>query len=658
MYQVGLGEHAKKSARCPFHDDQHNSFSEWQNGAGLWFWKCHAGCGEGDEISFLEKHRGISRGAAIKLYLEIAGVNGAQPPASQPAEVTSTTRSTSALDWPACVAAFTDKHVARLAEWRGYSIEFCSWLRENELVGLYDGCIAFPVHNRPGGDVRAVHYRLKDGLWRYYPQGAKVRPLVIGELSAGDPVQSFESQWCGFDFMDKSGERNGIIITRGASNGALVSELIPERSTLYLWTQNDAAGEKWQKDICAGTKAQIKQVKIPAPHKDLNEWTKAGATSEDLLGAMSKAETIQKAATVWSPKKLFSEITAYVTRYVVFSRSEHADVLALWVMHTWVADLFDFTPYIYLHSPVKRCGKTQIHRVVEPLVKNPLRTCNISESALFREIADSRPILLWDEIDSIFGSRKASEANENKRALLNAGYERGIRAIRMERSRCGFEKITFDPFCPKILAGIGRLPETIVDRSIPILIHRRLKTQSCQKYRRQDRDLAKPLHDALQTWSENAELRRTLQASRPEMPDRLTDRQEDIWEPLLAIADSIGGDVPRLARSAAVALCGGGDELSYGADQLSAIRKIVGEQDRISSADLISGLWEAEALPSRFLEDEEPNHKKIGHWLSKFIKSYGGKAARPIRFGDEALRGYEAADLNTIFDRYCPDPET
>ena len=51
MHQLGLGEHAKRSARCPFHGDQHNSFSVWKNGAGLWFWKCHTGCGEGDEIN-------------------------------------------------------------------------------------------------------------------------------------------------------------------------------------------------------------------------------------------------------------------------------------------------------------------------------------------------------------------------------------------------------------------------------------------------------------------------------------------------------------------------------------------------------------------------------------------------------------------------------
>jgi uncharacterized protein DUF3631 len=363
------------------------------------------------------------------------------------------------------------------------------------------------------------------------------------------------------------------------------------------------------------------------------------------------------AGTSLSPEKLYNDIKDFVTRYIVFSRPEDVDVVALWIMHTWVAQLFDFTPYIYLHSPVMRCGKTQVHRVVEPLVKNPLRTCNISESALFREIADSHPTLLWDEVDSIFGSRKASEANENKRALLNAGYERGIRAIRMERSGGGFVKITYDPFCPKILAGIGRLPDTIVDRSIPILIHRRLKTQPCQKYRRKDRANAKPLHDALETWSTDVELLKTLRESQPQMPESLTDRQEDIWEPLLAIADSIGGDVPKLAREAARALCGtdNDNEQGYGITYLIAVRKVVGEKGRITSADLIDGLWEADALPSRLMEDEKPNYKKIGHWLSKFIKSYGGKPARQLDFDGQNARGYESAELKEVFERYCPE---
>ena len=138
------------------------------------------------------------------------------------------------------------------------------------------------------GRVIGVHYKV-DGGWRYTPVGVKTTPFVIGELVAGEPVHCFESQWCGFGFMDVSGERSGIVITRGASNGGLVAGLIPENSTVYVWTQNDAAGEKWQNAICANTKATVKQAKIPASHKDLNDWIRAGATADDLLAATISA---------------------------------------------------------------------------------------------------------------------------------------------------------------------------------------------------------------------------------------------------------------------------------------------------------------------------------------------------------------------------------
>jgi DNA primase len=159
MRRLGLGEHAKKSAKCPFHDDQHNSFSIWRNDGGLWFWKCHTGCGEGDEINFLEKQKGISRSEAIKLFLEIADV--AQTRRTMPAQK-STSENPTSIDWQACVDAFSEKHVQRLAEWRGYSIEFCALLKQSRLVGLYNNCIAFPVRDR-AGNVIAAHYRLKDG---------------------------------------------------------------------------------------------------------------------------------------------------------------------------------------------------------------------------------------------------------------------------------------------------------------------------------------------------------------------------------------------------------------------------------------------------------------------------------------------------------------
>ena len=98
MNQLGLGEHARPTARCPFHDDANPSFSVYQIG-NLWFFKCHAGCGKGDEIGFLEKHKGISRSEATKLYLELAGC----APSIRSFVGKSKDRATVFFDWMTCV---------------------------------------------------------------------------------------------------------------------------------------------------------------------------------------------------------------------------------------------------------------------------------------------------------------------------------------------------------------------------------------------------------------------------------------------------------------------------------------------------------------------------------------------------------------------------
>jgi hypothetical protein len=317
LHREGLGDHAKKSARCPLHDDRRNSFSIYRNDGNEWRWKCFARCGSGDEITFLELHRGISRSDATKLFLDMAGVNGstqkacsASPGVRQRVIAAAKGReSGSSFDWQKCVDAFTEEHQKHLADWRGYSLEFCSWLHEQRLVGLHDGCIAFPVHDR-AGNVVAAHCRKKDGSWFYYPQGAKVRPLVIGESLPGDTVHIFESQWDAFAFMAVSGERHGIIVTRGASNGALVADVIPDRATVYVWPQNDAPGEKWAKDVCGNTKATVKRVRIPSSHKDANDWARTGATVAQLLAAMNAAETLREAEKSWDDALSESVVTA------------------------------------------------------------------------------------------------------------------------------------------------------------------------------------------------------------------------------------------------------------------------------------------------------------------------------------------------------------
>ena len=74
MRQLGYDEkHIGKTALCPFHCDQHPSFSVFKKPDGTSWHKCFVGCSSGDEIAFLIKHFEISRREAIRRYLDMAG---------------------------------------------------------------------------------------------------------------------------------------------------------------------------------------------------------------------------------------------------------------------------------------------------------------------------------------------------------------------------------------------------------------------------------------------------------------------------------------------------------------------------------------------------------------------------------------------------------
>jgi hypothetical protein len=83
LTQLGHGAAAKKSAKCPLHEDGRESFSMFQRADSSWAWKCHAGCGGGDEIELLACVRTLSSGDAIREFLKLAGVSDSRPAAAE-----------------------------------------------------------------------------------------------------------------------------------------------------------------------------------------------------------------------------------------------------------------------------------------------------------------------------------------------------------------------------------------------------------------------------------------------------------------------------------------------------------------------------------------------------------------------------------------------
>ena len=247
---------------------------------------------------------------------------------------------------------------------------------------------------------------------------------------------------------------------------------------------------------------------------------------------------------------LLDDLLAALRRYVVLPDEDSAIAVTLWIAATHALPAFECAPRLVVSSPQKRCGKTRLLDVVHGTCHKPLATVDATIAAIFRSLGgDHPPTLIIDEADAIFGSKKAAENNEDLRKLLNAGHQRGKPAIRC----VGPLQIptAFNVFAMAALAGIGGMPDTITDRAVNITLRRRLVTEKVAQFRsRRDGPKLAALRDRLAAWA--APRREVLAKAEPAMP--VTDRAADTWEPLIAIADAVGGDWPMKARMACTVL--------------------------------------------------------------------------------------------------------
>ena len=141
---------------------------------------------------------------------------------------------------------------------------------------------------------------------------------------------------------------------------------------------------------------------------------------------------------------------------------------------------------------------------------------------MYRKVEADQPTLLLDELDTMFGTR-ASERTEGIRALLNAGNRRGTTVPRMVGEGRKMQVHDFSTFCPKVLAGIGHLPDTVADRSIVISLQRRARNEPVERFRQREakaltEDVRHALMDAL------AAVVEPLSDARPDIPEALGDR--------------------------------------------------------------------------------------------------------------------------------------
>ncbi len=348
---------------------------------------------------------------------------------------------------------------------------------------------------------------------------------------------------------------------------------------------------------------------------------------------------------------LLDDVAAFLARFIAYPSDAAWTAHTLWIVHAHLMDCWESTPRIAFLSPEPGSGKSRCLEVTEPLVPRAVHAVNTTPAYLFRKVSDPAgpPTILYDEIDTVFGPR--AKDNEDVRGMLNAGHRKGATA-----GRCVVRGRTVDTeelpaYCAVALAGLDDLPDTLMSRSVVVRMRRRAPSERVEPWRlRVNGPQAARLYSRIADWAEGA--RGAVDGAWPDLPEQVQDRDADVWEALVAVADAAGGRWPQLSRVSAVTHVTdtAGHAPSLGVKLLADLRQVFDGREVLPTTDILAGLLALDEAPWGDLRGRELDARGLSRRLAKY-----GIKPKVHRTGSVTARGYAAADLVDTWRRYLPD---
>jgi putative DNA primase/helicase len=351
------------------------------------------------------------------------------------------------------------------------------------------------------------------------------------------------------------------------------------------------------------------------------------------------------------PEQMLNAVTAVILQFLVLD-VEQAHAAALWAAHTHLIDVAEVSPLAIINAPERACAKTLFQTILGRFCHRSLPAANASLSALFRAIESWRPTIFIDEADTFFRD------NAELHGMVNAGYKRGGYVLRSEATGDSFEPKMFSVYGAKSIAGIAlerHLPDSTMSRGIVFNMRRKLPHETVERMRNADDSVFDLLGSQLARFA--ADYAHQIRKCRPVLPDALSDRAQDNWEPLLAIAECAGPVWQERARTAALKLSGASEAVgSAGNELLADLQDIFDNRsdNKISTVDLLAKLTDD---PEKSWATYNRGRPLTPRQLAKQLEVYGIKP-KTVRMGPRTTpKGYERSQFDDAFARYLKLPE-
>lgn len=343
---------------------------------------------------------------------------------------------------------------------------------------------------------------------------------------------------------------------------------------------------------------------------------------------------------------LLNELYDCIREYVVLDEC-YGVALALWIVQTYCYENFSYAPLLLINAPEKACGKSVALGLVAKLVPRPLECANITVASLFRVIESKHPTLLIDEADTFL------EGKTELTGILNSGYEARGAVLRTEQVGDKFDVVAYKVFGPKALAGIAldrHLPDATLSRAVHVGMRRKVKGESVSRLRSFDSARASNLRSRIMKFV--SDKKKELKPNKIELPEELSDREQDNWDPLLCIASCASDVWLTKARAAALTIKSATVEpQSMSNNLLNDVREVLDgfDADRIPTSHLLELLTQD---PDMGWSSFNKGFPLTPRQLATHLKTYGIQPKTVRMSSVSTPKGYLVREFDDVFNRY------
>ena len=358
---------------------------------------------------------------------------------------------------------------------------------------------------------------------------------------------------------------------------------------------------------------------------------------------------------------MMDSLVAFLRKYLICDEHQ-LTILALWIVHTRTfQDNIATAAYLDIRSPEPECGKTRCLELLRFFCDAPWFASGPNPITVIEKLVEERDIeqieaeegyfgwpysILLDDCHHIFGR---AERQQQLLTMLNCGSRRN--------SRYRLGDIEYCVFRPMAFAGNAQLPRSLAARCIPIVLRRKKPTDIVARFHPDapEREADDILHwlDIIGMWA--TWHNKMIHAAPPTLPEgwTLTAHEQDCAEPLLLIADAIGGPWPERARNAIIT-CSRFAECSPGIQVLADIRNsflMNNNPEHLLTRDLLPNLRAMEHRPWAAWPAQS------GRKLGQLLQPFGISSTKLTNGSEKGIMGYRFKDFEDVWERYLkPTP--